>query len=198
MRVLYGRRKMSFKKPLIIIAVPLICAVFMFSQDLVELARKEKARRARVQTKKSVFVTNRDLKRIQARSGVSSRTTQAAESDIPLTTIRSSQTEPGEEVEQSDPSIRVTVEQSEGQLEAPPEISLEEKWRRANNRVGALNLKLTQLGQQYYSAETSDERAQIQRQIDSASLELEKAKQDVDKLRTDLAKQEKKYSQPRS
>lgn len=192
MRVLYGRRKMSFKKTLGIVTLPLICAVFMFSQDLVDLAKKEKERRARVKTKSSVVVTNKDLKRIRARSGVTSLTTMASESDIPLTTTRSSQTKPGEEVEQEDPAIRVTVEQSAGQLEAPHETSLEEEWRRARNNVGTLNLKLSQLGQLFYSAQTSDERAQIQRQIDSASLELEKANLKVEKLRRELAKQEKK------
>jgi hypothetical protein len=183
---------MSFKKTLGIVTLPLICAVFMFSQDLVELAKKEKERRARVQSKNHAVVTNRDLKRIRVRSGVTSRTTTASESDIPLTTTRSSQAKPGEEVEQDDPAIRVTVEQSTDQLEAPPEISLEEKWRRASNGVGTLNLKLTQLGQLFYGAETSDERARIQRQIDTTSRELEKAQLEVEKLRNELAVQEKK------
>lgn len=183
---------MSVKKTMVFLSLPLICAVFLCSQDLVELARKEKARRARLQTKKTVVVTNRDLKRMRPQSGVESRTTQPLESEIPVTTIRSGQASPGEEVEQRDPAIRVTVEQSTEQIEAPPQISLEEKWRRANNRVGHLNLKLTQLGQQYYSAETSERRAQIQSQIESTSRELEQAKLEAEKLRTELDKPKKK------
>ena len=183
---------MNFKKTMAFLSLPLICAVFLCSQDLVELARKEKARRARLQAKETVVVTNRDLKRMQPQSGVESRTTQTSESEIPVTTIRSGQANPGEDVEQRDPAVRVTVEQGTDQIETPLEISLEEKWRRANNRVGHLNLKLTQLGQQYYSAETSERRAQIQRQIDSTSLELEKAKLEAEKLRTELDNPKKK------
>jgi len=183
---------MSFKKTMAFLSLPLICAVFLCSQDLVELARKEKARRTRLQTKKTVVVTNRDLKRMRPQSGVESRTTQPLEFEIPVTTIRSGQANPEEKVEQRDPAVRVTVEQSTEQIEAPPQISLDEKWRRANNRVGHLNLKLIQLGQQYYSAETSERRAQIQSQIESTSRELEQAKLEAEKLRTELDKPKKK------
>jgi hypothetical protein len=183
---------MSFKKAIVFISLPLICSVLMYSQDLVELAKKEKERRAGYQGKRTIVVTNRDLKRVQTRSGVESRFTRAAESDIPVTTIRSAQAVPEEKAPQSDPVIRVTVQQGTGQIDAPPEIRLEEKWRRANNRVGHLNLKLSQLGQLYYNAETTERRAQLKNQIDSTSRELEQAKREAEKLKIELDKQEKK------
>jgi hypothetical protein len=84
------------------------------------------------------------------------------------------------------------VESNVNQAEGFPEISPEEKWRRANNRVGHLSLKLTQLGQLFYNAETAELKAQIQSQIDSTSRELEEAKMDAEKIKAELDRQEKK------
>lgn len=183
---------MCLRKTMVFLSLPLICAAFLSSQDLVELAKKEKARRAQQQEKKTTVVTNKDLKRVQVRSSVSSRATTVSEPETSITTIRSSQAKPAGEADPGTPAIRVTVESNVNQAEGFPEISPEEKWRRANNRVGHLSLKLTQLGQLFYNAATAELKAQIQSQIDSTSRELEEAKMEAEKLKAELDKQEKK------
>jgi hypothetical protein len=183
---------MNGKKSFVFLSLPLLLAVFVFSQDLVELARKEKARRARLRSRSTVVLTNSDLRRVQPSSGVMSRTTQAPESEIPVTTIRSGQPASGEEAEQGDPAVRVTVEQSPAPIETIHEISPEEKWRRANNHVGTLNLRLAQLEQLYNNAETRDERARLQSQIDSTRRALEEARRKAAGLRKDLDNQRRK------
>lgn len=183
---------MSLRKTIVFLSLPLICAAFLSSQDLVELAKKEKARRAKQQEKKTTVVTNKDLKRVQVRSSVSSRASTASESETPVTTIRSAQAKLAGEADPGNRAVRVTVAQNVDQAEGFPEISLEEKWRRADNRVGHLNLKLTQLGQQFYNAETRERKAQIQSQIDRTSRELVKVKMEAEKFKDELDKQGKK------
>jgi hypothetical protein len=158
----------------------------------VELAKKEKARRAQLQEKKTTVVTNQDIKKVQVKSGVSSRSTTATEAKLPATTVRSGQAQPAEKAGSGGRGVRVTLAPDVDQSGTTPEISLEEKLRRTDNQVGHLNLKLTQLGQLFYNAETTERRAQIQKQIDSATVELDKAKAEANKLRSELDKQQKK------
>jgi len=72
------------------------------------------------------------------------------------------------------------------------ELAKKEKARRADSRVGHLNLKLTQLGQQFYNAETRERKAQIQSQIERTSRELVKVKMEAEKFKDELDKQGKK------
>ena len=183
---------MSIRKTAILLMMPLVCAAFLSAQDLVELAKKEKARRAKHQENKTVVVTNQDLKKVQVKSGISSRNTKASEAELPITTVRSSREQPSGEVEAGERGVRVTLAPGVDQAEGIPEISLEEKLRRADNQVGHLNLKLTQLGQLFYNAETTERRAQIQKQIDSTTRELEKATTEAERLRAELEIQQKK------
>jgi len=180
---------MNLRKTIVFLSLPLICVIFLSPQDLVELAKKEKTRRAQHQEKKTTVVTNKDLQKVQARSGVSSRITRASEPEAPVATIRSAQAKLAGEADPGDRSVRVTVAQNIDQAEGAPEISLEEKWRRADNRVGHLNLKLTQLGQQFYNAETRERKTQIQSQIDRTSHELVRVKVEAEKFKAEMDKQ---------
>ncbi len=183
---------MSIRKTAILLMMPLVCAAFLSAQDLVELAKKEKARRAQHQEKKTTVVTNQDLKKVQVKSGVSLRSANASEAELPVTTVRSSRELPADEAEPEERGVRVTLAPGVDQAEGIPEISLEEKLRRADNQVGHLNLKLTQLGQLFYNAETTERSAQIQKQIDSATRELEKAATEAERLRAEFEIQQKK------
>jgi len=157
-----------------------VAVVFLQSQDLVTLAKKEKARRAKLTEKKSVVVTNADLNRLRVRSGVKSRVTSSRESSGPETPEI-----PGQEGAEG-PSGDVD------QSQALPEISLEERWRRADTKTRYLDMSLTRLGQRYYSAQNAEERKQIQQQISRTERELEAARVEAAELKALLEDEKKK------
>jgi hypothetical protein len=168
---------MRSKKIILWMLVPFLWVSMLYSQDLVELAKKEKARRAKIEAKKTVVVTNSDLKRVKTGSVVQAK---AVRPPAAPATSASPAGAPAETAENID------------QAEGPPEVSLEEKWRRADTNVRHLDMSLTRLGQQYYNARTSEEKERIQKQIDQTERELASARKETEKLRTALDKEQKK------
>lgn len=168
---------MRLKQILLGLLVPVFCTAMMSSQDLVELAKKEKARRAKIQVKKVVVVTNTDLKRVKTTP--STRTTPAG---------TSADTAPSS----APPDVSPETAENVDQAEPLPELSLEEKWRRADTRARHLDMQLTRLGQQFYSAQDGEAKETIQKKIDQAERELASALKETENLKAELDKLKKK------
>lgn len=163
----------------------------VFSQSLVELAKKEKERRAKLKKKSSVVVTNADLARLKKKPAVE------ITSPLPQEEIKS----PAKRTSPS-PQIRVTdrtattpktkkVSLAKGEAVDQQETtgfsgSLEEQLKKAQELVGLLTLKMNALWQEFYSLDDMTPRDLIQKQISETYLQLQKAKAEEEKLKKQL------------
>lgn len=64
---------MSLKRVIAVLSLPLFLSSFLLSQSVVELAKKEKERREKLKGKKTIVVTNYDLKKVKKKPAVSTR-----------------------------------------------------------------------------------------------------------------------------
>jgi hypothetical protein len=134
----------------------------LFSQSVVELAKKEKERRAKLKGKRAVVVTNADLRNLKRQEAVSIIEPAFDESSLSL---------PIEEIEQED-----TEEQAR----------LEENWNRANERASLLTLRMNELQQRFFKFENWYDRAEMQREIADTFQSLQEAKQNAVATRAEL------------
>jgi hypothetical protein len=150
-------------KKIITITFSLMLLVsFLCSQSVVELAKTEKERRAKLKGKKAVVVTNVDLRNLKKREAVSIIEPAFNEASLSL---------PVEEIEQDD-----TEEQA----------SLNANWNKANERASLLTLRVRELQQRFYSFENQYDRAEMQREIVQAFQKLQEAKQNAEMAKREL------------
>lgn len=170
---------MGIKKGIVIIFCPLVCASFIFSQSLVETAKKEKERRAKLKEKSTKVVTNVDLamrKREPALTIIRAYI-PTSESTKPL----AAQVRPK--------SVKTSEIDRESQV-SPQE--LEAKSEKADEYVELLTLKINGLWQKFYSFRDWTLRDDIQREMAETYEKLQKAKQDAEKAKRDLKSQRSK------
>jgi hypothetical protein len=135
---------------------------FLGSQSVVELAKKEKERRAKLKGKKAVVVTNNDLWDLKKREAVSIIEPAFDEDSLSL---------PIEETEQDD-----TEEQAR----------LEANWNRTNERASLLTLRMNELQQRFFSFENQYDRGEMQREIIQTFLKLQEAKRNAETAKREL------------
>lgn len=150
-------------------------AALSSSQNLVDLAKKEKARREKLKGKKVKIVTNADLIKMNIRPAVSVRETIKAESDSAETSAPSS-TETSPLPKSEEPEIKPDQKSED----------LEKRWEIAKEKMNLLTSQLTALWQQYTSAGNTIPQEYLQQQISLTSLQLQKARQEEDELRRQL------------
>jgi hypothetical protein len=168
---------MQLKKTVAAVTLPLLLCSFLFSQNLAELAKKEKERREKLKGKKSLVVTNADLARLKKKASV-----------IVLQSIEIKE----ERFGVSDTARKSLPKGSDkGEFLTAPS-DLEERWMRAKEQVELLTLKINALWQEFYSLDDSTSQENVQRKIDEASLDLQKARQDEEKLKKELERLRKK------
>ncbi len=161
--------KMSIKKIIIITFFPVLFASLLFSQSLVELAKKEKERRAKLKGKKAIVVTNADLKKLRRGPAVSIIESAYEE--------RESLFYPIEKIKEED---------------FEDQVRLETEWKRANELVDLLTLRMNELQQTFFSFENLYDRGEMQREIAETYLKLQKARQDAEKAKKELDRQRTK------
>jgi hypothetical protein len=170
-------KKMNAKQIVSMISAVGLLTGFLYSQDLVELAKKEKERRAKAKDKKTVVITNADLKKKQVQPGIVVRRTAPVPEEEEATVTR---------------SVSPRAAESGGAAkspEKPPALTipeLEEKWRQANNAVGAATLKLNSLWQLYYSGGGMTSIERIQAEIGLTHLQLQELHKEADRLKKEL------------
>ncbi len=150
------------KKIITIILSLMLFVNFLFSQSLVELAKREKERRAKLKGKAAVVVTNADLRNLKRQEAVSIIEPAFDEESLSL---------PIEEIEQED-----TEEQKK----------LEANWNMANERVDLLTLRMNELQQRFFSFENWYDRAEMQREIFETFQKLQEAKQNAETAKREL------------
>lgn len=157
------------KKIITVIFSFLLFASFLFSQSLVELAEKEKERRLKLKGKKAIVVTNADLKKLRRGPAVSIIESAYEE--------RESLFYPFEKIKEED---------------FEDQARLETEWKRANELVDLLTLRMNELQQTFFSFENLYDRGEMQREIAETYLKLQKARQDAEKAKKELDRQRTK------
>lgn len=140
-------------------------ANFLCSQSVVELAKREKERRANLKEKAAVVVTNADLWNLKKQEAVSIIEPAFDEKSLSL---------PIEEIEQE-----YTEERAR----------LEADLKRANEHADLLTLRMNELQQRFFSFENQYDRAEMQREIVETFQKLQQAKQNAEKTKKELDKE---------
>jgi len=156
-------------KKIITITFSLMLLVsFLCSQSVVEIAKKEKERRAKLKGKKAVVVTNADLRNLKRGPAISIIEPAFDEDTLSL---------PTEEIKPED-----TEEQTR----------LEANWNRANQRASLLTLRMNELQQRFFSFENLYDRAEMQREIVETFQKLQEAKAEAELTKKELDKRKTK------
>ncbi len=135
---------------------------FLCSQSVVELAKKEKERRAKLKGKKAVVVTNNDLRNFRRGPTVSIIEPAFNENSLSL---------PVEEIEQEN-----TEEQAR----------FEANLNRANEQASLLTLRVNELQQRFFSFENQYDRGEMQREMVQTLQKLQEAKQSAETAEREL------------
>lgn len=168
---------MGVRKIIALIFVPLFITSFLYSQSLVELAKKEKERRAKLKEKSTKVITNADLTRLRKKPAVTAASTSLIESKRPPTAPPPKST------------ISAQASVSADKKEAGKEMTLieaQQKWEKAKEYVELLTLKINGLWQKFYSFRDWTLRDSIQRDMNETFLKLQKAKADEAKAKKEL------------
>lgn len=166
---------MKLKKIIIGISLPLFLSSILFSQNIVEVARKERERRARLKGMKAVVVTNADLGKIRKRPAL----------DTSRIVVPPSATSPpgrSIDVDTAEPAPSQPVQKKPNiDSQEPGQSSVEQaeaKYYKAREYTQLLTVKLRGLWQELYSMDDMTDRSTIQKQIAETSLQIEKAQRD--------------------
>ena len=169
---------MSTKKTAVSAILLLFLSGFLTSQNLVDVAKKEKERRAKWKGKKSVIVTNDTLRKRKIEPALSYKSVKSpyeetlAVSDMP------------------DNRVLETIPSQVPMINRSPQFhdvkALEDRWREAKEIVALYILKMNALQQEYHSMGDMTPRSLIQQKIADTYLKLQKAQKDAEKAKQDL------------
>ncbi|MFC2164240.1 hypothetical protein ACFLT2_04485 [Acidobacteriota bacterium] len=161
--------------------LPFICVAFLSSQSLVELAKKEKERRAKIKKKSTKVVTNADLKKGSKSSRGSANTDQIIESDE---TRPEAKVSPQKKIKNSQPK-KDAVKHESVNIER-----LELKIKKTEEHVERLLQKMNDLWQKYNNPGDMTPKDRVQSEIAQTYLMLQRAQQEAAELKEqwDVAK----------
>ncbi len=176
---------MTLKKIIVAFSVPLFLSSFLFSQSVVELAKKEKERRTSLKNQKVLFITNATLRNLTRRSAVIVSGSILPTEGAPPEEI----TPPAEGTPPEGAPLNPNAAEPQKEKDINTRITeLEQKWNSQKEYVSLLNTRINGLWQEYYSMDDMMDRGGIQKEIAETSQKLEKAQQDETKMSEDLEK----------
>lgn len=161
---------MGLKKFIAAFIMPVICVAFLSSQSLVEVAKKEKERRAKIKKKSTNVVTNADLKKRKKSPSVSASQEKMID------------TEESKSESKADPEERIKDPQQEKDTAKEEPIKLErfkQKYEQAEARVELLLQKMNGLWQKYNNPGDMTPKDRVQSEIAQTYLMLQKAQRDA-------------------
>ncbi len=162
----------------------LLIGSLLFSQDLVETAKKEKERRAKLKSKKAVIVTNHNLSRYKGKEAVVMKKYSLAPS-FPQPSYKP-RLENYQTKEITLPPTSEVDKQEASWKERKAEY--EEKWKKTKEYVELLTLKMNGLWQEFYSMDDMTSRDKIQREISETYQKLLKAQEEEARAKKELEK----------
>jgi hypothetical protein len=192
--VRYDKVKMSAKRVISFLCLPILLSSLLFSQSLAEIAQKERERRASLKGKKAVVVTNADLAKLKKKPALEIPAAQMdteSEESIPA--------EPAAPAATESPNLPMPGGQPAQSAAQASLADLQARWEKAKEYVELLTLKMGALWQEFYSLDGMTSREAIQLAISETFIKLEKAQEDEAKARGELEafiNQQKKESTP--
>lgn len=167
---------MKLKKIIIGISLPLFFSSILFAQqNITEVARKERERRAKLKGLKLVVVTNADLGKVRKRPAMDT-------SRIVITPRAATPTAGSSEMDKAEPTAGGAAPQDPNiDRQQPGQASVEQAeadYYKAREYTQLLTVKLKGLWQDYYNMDDTTDRNLIQKQIAETSLQIEKAQRD--------------------
>ena len=182
---------MSAKRVVFLVFLISIVSSLLFPQTLVEIARKERERRAGLKGKKATVITNADLAKLKKKPALETPPAPVTEEVVALEAAPPVAAEPQEQPVTALPAAANPVPSD---LEA-----LQERWDKAKEYVELLTLKMGALWQQFYGLEDMTTKDAVQQSIAETFLKLQNAQEKETRARQDLEKflgQQKKDSVP--
>lgn len=162
------------KKTGLFIILSLMFSSMLCAQSLADLAKQEKARRAKVAKQESVLINNQNISKYKKTEAVT----------IELGPASQSQLEEGNRPDVTTPTV---TEENRPAVKTPPQAEtqadFDQKLAKAQEYVELLTIKMNGLWQEFYSMDDMTSRDSIQRQIDTTYRQLEKAQKDLEALR---------------
>jgi hypothetical protein len=168
----------SIRRTVTPILLLLTCVFLLSAQSLVDVAKKEKERRAKLKGKKSIVVTNSILKKKKIEPAISVQILESPIKEIPSVS-RIPDKRSLDNVSNQAPSEK-------DQASFYDVKDLEKKWEEANEYVALLTLKMNALWQEFYSMDDMTPRDHIQRQISETYLKLQKAQIDAEQAKKEM------------
>ena len=184
--ILYNlKRKMRLKKLLVGVTLPLFLSSFLFSQNLVELAKKEKARREKLKGKRAKVITNADLAKLKKNPSllIVKPPSFAESSTVPSEQEKEATDTEFMGVSEEEKMRRAEIEGAYPSQAGDYSRQLKEKWEKAKEYTDLLSLKMNALWQEFYSLDDMTPRDDIQRAISETFQKLQKAKEEETKAR---------------
>lgn len=168
---------MGLKKFTALIILPLICVAFLSSQSLVEAAKKEKERRAKIKKKSTKVVTNADLKKRKNSPAVETAIVQETE---PEKARQDTGIIPEEDHKKQQPKKDIVKE------EPAKSDHFKQKYDKARERVELLLNKMNGLWQKYNNPDDMTPKPQVQSEIAQTYLQLQKAQKEAEAAEKEL------------
>ncbi|MCI4444868.1 MAG: hypothetical protein JHC32_02450 [Candidatus Aminicenantes bacterium] len=175
-----------------------LTVVLAQDQELVDLAKKEKARRESLKGKNVKVITNKDLENMAKTpslilGGSSLKDEAKTQPPAPVPSGNQPAVVHRVTVENPTPSTPNKTQSSTAQPSAEGVdargSSLEEAWKKAKEYVELLTLKMNSLWQEFYSLNDMKSRDYIQQQISETYEKLLKAQEEEAQLRLEYEKQ---------
>jgi hypothetical protein len=180
------------RKILGIVFMFLVCSSILLSQSLVEVAKKEKERRAQIKGKSGKVVTNDDLKKVKKQPKIVTNEDLKKGQRLPSVSVPSQQASKEDKSEKEEkPEIKVTPANSDSPEQAKTDETkhledLELKYEKAGKQVEMLTAKMNGLFMKYYSTNNTTPKEMIQSEISRTGLQLQKARDDEEKAKKEL------------
>ena len=170
----------------------LVCSFLLLSQSLVDVAKKEKERRAKLKGKSGKVVTNDDLMKVKKKPKVVTNEDLEKSQRQPSVSIPSQQESKEETIEKAE-KAEIKTSLSESESPEPSKMdekvhleSLQGKYEKAKAQMEMLTNKMNGLFMKYYSTDNMTPKEMIQSEISRTSLQLQKARDDEEKAKKEL------------
>ncbi len=170
---------MSLKKTTLVFSLPLFLSSILFSQNLVDYAKRERERRESLKGRKVIVVTNSDLRGLKKRPAIDVPPPSAFTPEMPPETTPPAEMAP----EAAPPGTPENLSEEDAQKMI---ADLEEKLVHAGEYVSLLSTRLNGLWQEFYSMDDTADRSNIQREISEISQRIEMAQEQEKKIREEL------------
>jgi hypothetical protein len=180
------------KKILGTVFILLVCSSLLLSQSLVEVAKKEKERRAKLKGKSGKVITNDDLMKVKKDPKVVTNEDLEKGQKLPSVSVPSKQ-ESKEETSEKAVTPEIKTARPKSESPEPTKIdekahleSLQVKYEMAKAQLEMLTNKMNGLFMKYYSTDNTTPKEMIQSEISRTGLQLQKARDDEEKAKKEL------------